>query len=250
MSDNTVYLVTGANRGIGLALTTQLLHRPHTTVIATSRNLAPDVFSPLATTAHPGNKLITVLLDDADPALGADTLAARLRDEHDVEAVDVVVANAGGSAGFRGILETEAEDLVGDFVVNAVGPVKLFRGVWGLMGGGEGRKFVLVTSSVGSIGGLEEESFPSTAYGMSKAAANWFAKKLSVEFREAGLLVGVVHPGWVKTPMGQALADAINFKEPPMSVEESAKAVIEQIDGLTPEKSGQFLMYDGKQMPW
>lgn len=54
---------------------------------------------------------------------------------------------------------------------------------------------MLISSSVGSIGCLGEESFPSTAYGMSKAAANWFARKLSGEFKEQGLLVGVVHPG-------------------------------------------------------
>ncbi len=92
-----------------------------------------------------------------------------------------------------------------DFRVNAVGPAKLFRAVWPLLdshggeSGGEGerteKKFVLITSSVGSIASLAVESMPSTAYGMSKAAANWFAKKLSVEYKERGLLVGIVHPG-------------------------------------------------------
>lgn len=75
--------------------------------------------------------------------------------------------------------------------------MKLFRATWPLLeGSARGKKkFVLISSSVGSIGSLGEESFPSMAYGMSKAAANWFAKKLSVEFKEQGLLVGIVHPG-------------------------------------------------------
>lgn len=63
----------------------------------------------------------------------------------------------------------------------------------------EGKKkmknFILITSSVGSIGGLEEEGFPSLSYGISKAGANWFAKKLHGEFHEGGLGVGIVHPG-------------------------------------------------------
>lgn len=48
---------------------------------------------------------------------------------------------------------------------------------------------------MGSIAGLDEENFPSLAYGMSKAAANYLAKKISVDFKEQGLKVGIIHPG-------------------------------------------------------
>ncbi|KAK3358253.1 hypothetical protein B0T24DRAFT_644865 [Lasiosphaeria ovina] len=229
MSENTVYLVTGTNRGIGLAMVTILLQRPHTTVRASSSSATsiPDDLP-----AHATSTLVRVLLDDSDAAISSATLRDRLRDAHNIARLDVV----------------------------------LFRAVWPLLdpavsGGGRGGvdegkgeerrpKFVLITSSLGSIGCLDEESMPSTAYGMSKAAANWFAKKLSVEFHDRGLLVGIIHPGFVKTSMGQAVADAIGMKEPPMSVEDSAKGVIEQIDTLTPEKSGQFLRFDGGKMPW
>jgi norsolorinic acid ketoreductase len=73
--------------------------------------------------------------------------------------------------------------------------VKLFQATWPLLETSTVKKFVMVSSSVGSIASLGMESFPSTAYGMSKAAVNWFGKKLSVEFKEKGLVVGVVHPG-------------------------------------------------------
>ncbi len=86
-----------------------------------------------------------------------------------------------------------------DFKVNAIGPVKLFKALWPLLQKSpdekEQRKFVLVTSSVASIATLDQENFPATAYGMSKVAANWWAKKLSIEFKEAGLKVGIIHPG-------------------------------------------------------
>ncbi|KAK3378811.1 hypothetical protein B0T24DRAFT_610042 [Lasiosphaeria ovina] len=277
MSENTVYLVTGTNRGIGLAMVTILLQRPHTTVVATSRRPPQQqqhsASSSSATSipddlpAHATSTLVRVLLDDSDAAISSATLRDRLRDAHNIARLDVVVANAGTSSGFRDILATDpGYDLLHDFAINAAGPAKLFRAVWPLLdpavsGGGRGGvdegkgeerrpKFVLITSSLGSIGCLDEESMPSTAYGMSKAAANWFAKKLSVEFHDRGLLVGIIHPGFVKTSMGQAVADAIGMKEPPMSVEDSAKGVIEQIDTLTPEKSGQFLRFDGGKMPW
>ncbi|KAK0721585.1 hypothetical protein B0T26DRAFT_641377 [Lasiosphaeria miniovina] len=254
MYENTVYLVTGANRGIGLAMVTMLLQRPHTTVIATSRRPPPQEHSASSATsipdelpAHATSTLVQVLLNDSDATISSATLHGRLRDTHNIARLDVVVANAGSSSGFHDILATDPDfDLLHDFVVNAAGPAKLFRAVWPLLD----PEFVLITSSLGSIGCLDEESMPSTAYGMSKAAANWFAKKLSVEFRDRGLLVGIIHPGFVKTSMGQAVADAIGMKEPPMSVEDSAKGVIEQIDTLTPEKSGQFLRFDGGKMPW
>ncbi len=57
------------------------------------------------------------------------------------------------------------------------------------------KKFILITSSMGSITVLEQEILPGVTYGMSKAPANWFAKKVSVDFKEKGLVVGILHPG-------------------------------------------------------
>ncbi|KAK4153014.1 hypothetical protein C8A00DRAFT_15748 [Chaetomidium leptoderma] len=248
MSDNnTVYLITGANRGIGLAITSLLLSRPHATVIATSRTPAASLAA--LSGIHATSRLIPVLLDEAQPALTSATLPARLANggEHGrIARVDVVIANAGGSSAVKDVLGTDpGTEMVWDFEVNAVGPAKLFRAVWPLLdpaatttesesGGGEGKKtkkFVLISSSIGSIANLELESLPGIGYGMSKAAANWWAKKLS-------------------TGLGQGLADAIGFKEPPLTVEQSAQGVVEQVDNWTPEKSGQFLTYKGEQMPW
>ena len=110
-------------------------------------------------------------------------------------ALDVVLANAGGSTAMGGVLETTPEEMVRDFAVNAVGPARLFQAVWPLLKEREGRgKFVFVSSTLGSIGILDRESLPGVAYGMSKAAGNWFVKKVSVELR-GQLVVGVLHPG-------------------------------------------------------
>ncbi|KAK3307361.1 uncharacterized protein B0T15DRAFT_174735 [Chaetomium strumarium] len=268
MADHTVYLITGANRGIGLAITSLLLTRPNTTVIATSRK-------PLSLSAvgganvHPTSKLVPVLLDEVDPAITSATLPARLTAEHGITHLDVVIANAGTSSAFEGVMSSSASTtgadpgkaMLRDFEVNAVGPARLFGALWPLLdshreradedreGMRKVKKFVLMSSSLGSIGALEQESLPGVSYGMSKAAANWWAKKVSVELK-GRLLVGIIHPGWVQTGLGQALASAVGFGEPPTTPEQSAKAVVEQIDNLTPEKSGQFLKYNGEQLPW
>ena len=155
---------------------------------------------------------------DKEQDTGIATLPQRL-EANGITHLDVVVANAGGSSGFKDILSTvdPEKDLLYDFRVNAVLPLKLFQAVCPLLfsssaparaGGHDAgtnsngkTKWIYITSSVGSIGGLEQESFPSTAYGMSKAAGNWLARKLAVEFAGRGLLVGVVHPGLVVFPL-------------------------------------------------
>lgn len=162
---------------------------------------------------HPTSRLIPFPLDEADPAADHASLAARLAAQHPELGgrLDVVVANAGGASGFKDVLGTEPEEMARDFDVNALGPARLFRAVAGLLlpppppeqssGDGSGgssrkeKKFVLVSSSVGSIGAQGAESLPGVGYGMSKAAANWWAKKVSVEFKDRGLIVGVLHPG-------------------------------------------------------
>ncbi|KAK3294363.1 uncharacterized protein B0H64DRAFT_324982, partial [Chaetomium fimeti] len=219
-----------------------------------------DAASFPADAIHPTSRLIPVLLDDGatdsdvSVSLSSSTLAARLRDDHGVAALDVVLANAGGSTAMTGVLDTDPDEMARDFVVNAAGSARLFQAVWPLLKRSDGSerglgKFVYVSSTLGSIGILHQESMPGVAYGMSKAAANWFTKKVSVELK-GQVVAGVVHPGWVQTDLGQSLADAIGFKEPPLTVEASAKGVVEQIDNWTPEKSGQFLSYDGRLLPW
>lgn len=160
-----ISILTSHRLGIGHALVTHLLLRPNTTVIGTSRAPFPTPFPPTSQTSS----FLPLLLDDANPKIASDTLAARLAAEHNITKLDVVVANAGASSGFRDVLDLQdvEGELTYDFVANAVGPVRLFRGVWGLLkeGGGEGgRKFVLVSSVMGSIGGLGVEGLPGLAW--------------------------------------------------------------------------------------
>ncbi len=50
--------------------------------------------------------------------------------------------------------------------------------------------------------------------------------------------------------MGQALADSLGVPEPPMPVDRSAKLCLQQIDGWTADKSGMFLSFGGRELPW
>lgn len=177
----------------------QLLQRANTTVIACVRQ--PD--DPTGTSlkefevVESSQLLVVKLSEPADYAALQTTLAGL-----SVSRIDIVIANAGHSTGLdKSLLETTADDVIYDCTVNAAGPLRLFKATWPLLEVSASdtsvqTRFVLISSTMGSIGVQDEESMPvGTSYGMSKAAANWFAKKASIDFKDKGLIVGVLHPG-------------------------------------------------------
>ncbi|UKZ75627.1 hypothetical protein TrVFT333_003315 [Trichoderma virens FT-333] len=247
MSSNTVYLVTGTNRGIGRYIVASLVKRPNTTVIATVRN-PKFVFTDI--NLHATSKLVTFPLDDDVLEINFDSLSSRLLEI--VDHLDIVIANAGYSSGFKHIKETTADEIATDFQVNTIGVVKLFFATRDLLSkskaGEAGKKFIVASSHLGSIS--DHPNVPSASYSISKAAVNQFAKMASIEFKHEGLKIGILHPGWVKTSMGQALADALNQKEPTMTTEESDQRVIKITDELNLENSGTFFDSDGSVIAW
>ncbi|PNP45297.1 hypothetical protein TGAMA5MH_03021 [Trichoderma gamsii] len=247
MSSNTVYLITGTNRGIGKHIIASLVKRPCTTVIATVRD-PKFVFTGI--TPHATSKLVTFALDDEVLEINYASLPSRVLEI--VDHLDIVIANAGYSSGFKFIKETTADEIATDFQVNTIGVVKLFFATKELLtkskAGDAGKKFVIASSNLASI--ADRPNIPSASYSISKTAVNQFAKMASIEFKHEGLKVGLLHPGWVKTSMGQALADVLNQKEPPLTIEESAQRVIKITDELNIETSGTFFNSDGSVIAW
>ncbi|KAG9237799.1 hypothetical protein BJ875DRAFT_452828 [Amylocarpus encephaloides] len=251
MATNTVYLITGANRGIGQQLTSTLLVRPHTTVIATVRN--PSTSSHLLTRLEvgEGSRLVVAGLEvsgvrTGDIETATKTLYASLKEKEGVKKIDVLVANAGfcSPKDFLSVTSTPLENMAASFHINAIGPVALFQALRPLLMESENAKFIVISSSLGSIAHMEGP-VPSAAYGMAKAAVNYAVRK--VHFEEASITAMALHPGWVKTDNGQTFADAVGAREPPMTLERSVEGVLKQIDGATKEgTSGGFVSYDGQ----
>lgn len=266
---STVYVVTGANRGIGLCMVQQLLARPQTVVIGSVRSDAARA-QLLTGTADvvlgAGSKLLSVLLDFGAGNLDAEAVtracAAPLA-EAGVKHVDVLIANAGHTMEMGTVLDTTPAEMRELYEINTIGPLVTLQGLWLLMTEGrieQGRSgkaaYVLVSSSVGSIGMMEP--MPGGAYGPSKAAANWLSKAVHLQFgsggdEERGQVVGVaVHPGWVKTSMGETAAKSWQVPEghgPNMSAGESARDVLGVVDRAE-EFGGKFVMEDGKELLW
>ena len=224
-------LITGANRGIGLELARRMLARGYR-VLATCRD--PSAATDLAALNTDGE--LEILTLDVTDAAAVDDLARTLAGR----TLDVLVNNAGIMGGPR----QSADDMDYDawaeaFAVNAMAPLRLAQALKdNLLRAGRPR-VVTVSSQMGALARRSRGAF---AYRSSKAAVNKVMQTLALEWQDDGIVVCVVHPGWVRTDMGGPNAD--------ISADESAAGLSELIDGLTMARSGHFLNWDGQEHPW
>jgi NAD(P)-dependent dehydrogenase (short-subunit alcohol dehydrogenase family) len=227
------YLVTGANRGIGLELTRQLLDRGDE-VLATARRPEAAVALQDLNRAH-GDRLTVLALDVGDP----DSVAA-LRRGVERDTIDVLVNNAGIGAETGRLGELDHEALRHVFEIDAVGPLRVIEAVLPALLRGVTRKIVNVTSKMGSIG--DNGSGGAYGYRMAKVALNMATRSVARDLAGEGVIAFVVHPGWVKTDMGGPHAL--------ITTGQSVAAMLRVIDGAGPEESGRFWEWNGKEIPW
>src|SRR6185369_3817801 len=176
-------LVTGAARGIGLALTAQLAARGDR-VIALCRTASPELT---------GIESVRVIADmDVTDAAAIERLAAQL----DKQALDVLVHNA-GILTQESLQDMNIERIRDQFEINAIAPLRLTAAL--LPNLRTGSKVVLITSRMGSID--DNSSGGMYGYRMSKAALNMAGKNLSHDLKPMGIAVGIFHPGMVATAM-------------------------------------------------
>jgi norsolorinic acid ketoreductase len=176
--------------GIGFGLAVSLLTRPNTTVIATVRSSTTSTTEIEKLPTAAGSKLIITTLSST-----ADTDATAMIQDLSKQGfthIDTIIANAGSGESFQYSLNTSMNDLRSNFEVNALGPIKLFQAAYPLFKKATNPKFIFISSSLGSIGAMEG-NVPSLAYGVSKAAANYFVRKIHYEHED--LTAVAVHPG-------------------------------------------------------
>ncbi|KAI4153344.1 MAG: hypothetical protein LQ340_002369 [Diploschistes diacapsis] len=192
MPDPTTYLVTGANRGIGLGLTTTLLARPNTNVIAAVRN--PDTSAKVfADIEAAENSKISVIRIDASIPSDAQAAISQLRDQAELEKIDVVIANAAIADHYGPVADIKLDEVMRHFAVNVVGQIALFQATLPLLEKSENAKFVGIASLAGSIGDMEKFPMPCLAYGTSKAGLNYFLRK--AHFENEKITIYALNPG-------------------------------------------------------
>ncbi|KAJ5699275.1 hypothetical protein N7536_002288 [Penicillium majusculum] len=251
---NTVYLVTGANRGLGLGLTKHLLERPATIVVASvrSHDTATSLRSDIEGVEFGENSVLHIIELDFSTAIPPEKIAqAFAATVSTVTHIDVLICNAGFAAPLTPALVTSAEDLRNSFEVNTIAPLLVFQAFWPLLQRSASTpKVVVISSSVGSIAG--QEPVPGGAYGPSKAASNWLTKALHVENEAHGLVAFALHPGWVQTRAGDFAAKEWGYPDdPPVTVEDSVKGMLGVIDSATRGNvSGKFMSQTGDILSW
>jgi len=216
------WLVTGANRGIGLALC-RLLQARGDSVIAVCRTPSAELQA-LAVRIEAGIELTS--------AASLDNLATRLAGVR----LDGAILNAG-------ILEADnlesfsAESLRRQFELNALAPLLLARAL--LPNLPAGSKLGLITSRMGSID--DNGSGGYYGYRLSKTALNMAGRSLAVDLKPRGIAVAILHPGMVATRM-------VGFAGIPP--EQAAAGLLARLDALTLGSSGRFWHANGEELPW
>ncbi|THV96880.1 NAD(P)-binding protein [Aureobasidium pullulans] len=122
----TVYVITGANRGLGLALTTTLALRPNTVVLACIRTFTPETTEILTSLPVGQDSYVAPIQVDATVPLHAKQAVETITHMHGFNHVDVVIANSGISDYYGTAAETPLEALRTHFEVNTIGPLALF----------------------------------------------------------------------------------------------------------------------------
>ncbi len=222
-------LITGANRGLGLEFARQYAAEGDR-VFATCRD--PAGAAELAAIAGD----VTVHALDVTDLPRISALAKSL----DGEAVDILVNNAGVlTSGQRtGGIDYAAWEY--EFKVNTIGPIAVAQAFLPHLERGTGRRMAFVSSILACIGANTDGAY--TLYRSTKAGLNAAVKSLAVDTAAKGIIVLLLHPGWVRTDMGGPGA-AI---DPATSV----GGLRRQIAAAGPEDSGRFITYEGVELPW
>jgi NAD(P)-dependent dehydrogenase (short-subunit alcohol dehydrogenase family) len=190
-----VALVTGANRGLGLETSRQLLAQGLKVVLSGRDEDA--LVRATATLGRHGDRVMTVRMDVVD----VDSIkAAQAAVERGFGRVDVLVNNAGVLiAEHDEVLSIPSEAYRRTFETNVFGVIEVCRVFAPAMARAGYGRIVNVSSGAGQ---LTTMSTYAPAYSMSKTALNAFTRILAHTYRAKGVLVNAVDPGWVRTDMG------------------------------------------------
>jgi len=212
------WVITGANRGIGLALTKILLSEGETVTVGVRTSMPFE---------HENLKILKV--DTSNP-VSIEEFVSQIDTP-----IDVLINNAGVLIEERFPNVTE-EGMLLSFKVNTMGPYMLIQECYNKGKLKENAKIVNISSILGSI--TNTGGTTSMPYSISKAALNMVTKLLAHKLKN--MYVVSIHPGWVKTDMGG--------QEAPLLPEESATGIIKVIKNLN--KSGIFIDYKGDTIQW
>ncbi|MFN4011283.1 MAG: SDR family oxidoreductase [Pannonibacter sp.] len=221
-------LITGVNRGIGLAIAEAALARGWT-VEGSCRSQAQAE----AIAARLGGGFTPLVFDVTDHARLAGIAASR------TDALDILINNAGvigpdpedqsalsmDFAGFRQTLE-----------VNTLAPLAVAQAFLPRLRRAENGRILTISSQMAWMGYAKSDRL---AYRASKAAVNKVMQCLATDLEPEGIAVGIVDPGWVRTDMGGDGAD--------LPASEVASGIVDLAENLDLTRTGRFFRWTGEE---
>lgn len=244
-------MVTGANRGIGLALVKELLKNSGIQhVIATARN--PDEAKDLK--AINDNRLSLLKLDvTCDESIKS--VYSQVEKIVGDKGLTVLLNNAGIWVKYFSNQEPNRADILKAFNTNAASVAVLTQTFLPLLRKAAAQKssdeysvdraaILNISSGVGSISTNTSGSgqFGSLAYRMSKSALNSLMKTMSIDLESDHILITCFCPGWVQTDMGGPNAS--------ITAEESAAALVSSFAKLNKEHHGGYYRRNLDPIPY
>ena len=237
MHENKVALVTGANKGIGHAIASELAARGFTVLIgardasrgeAAARRIVGD--------AHP----ITLDVTHADSIAAA---AARIRREFG--RLDVLINNAGIARSAKPS-EASLEDVRAVFETNVFGVIAVTQAMLPLLLEAPAGRIVNVSTRLGSLSAITDPAFPmpgvgGVAYGPSKTALNAVTIAFAQELAGTPIKVNLACPGYTATDL--------NGHSGPRTVAEAACEPL-RLAMLGPEGPTGTFSNDAGSIPW
>ena len=228
-------LVTGSNRGLGIEWVRQYADEGWR-VFATCRH--PSEANELNELAAK-HEAITIHRMDVTRQDEISALARELLNE----SIDVLINNAGvylEKYDGTNLEKFRFDDWELTLRVNTLGCLRVTSALKEMVARSERRLVVAISSHMGSI--TEIKDADSYYYRSSKAALNAAMKGLSLELKPRGMGVLILHPGWNNTRMGG--------RDAPFRPIDTVSGMRQVIEGFSLENTGQFLRFDGVEIPW
>ncbi|KAJ6153560.1 hypothetical protein N7470_006519 [Penicillium chermesinum] len=251
------YLVTGASRGLGSELVTQLAAKPVTEVrivFAAARSSNPQKLEELAAASNGRVQLVRL---DVGVKESAQEAANEVEKKLQGEGLDYLINNAGvmdyhpnGLEGMDTLDEVFHTNVTAvHYVTQAFLP--LLR---------KGKKIVInISTTLGAFSKVHiYQPMPSPAYTVTKAALNMLGLQYAYKYKDEGFTFLAISPGWLRTDLGSQYAD--------LPVEVGAEKTLDIIQRAGPEVNGKFWniqvdgweeprgqnknQYDGKEVAW
>ena len=228
-------LITGANRGLGLALTEQLLAAGHA-IFTLNRRDGKELLQLQGEYPHTLRRYSGDVTDETSVKSALELMASQ------VGALDMILNNAAVDLDkFRPPLEqVDFSVYLPTYQANSVGPLMVVKYALPLLRRGGRKLIVNFSSEAGSIESCWRKS--EYSYCMSKAALNMASRILQNALKEEGIKVLALHPGWFTSDMGGSSA--------PISPAAAAKPIVKLVLDPPTLDGPIFVDSSGSELEW